>query len=137
MPPMSIVNVQGRDAEDVTYSFIKNTRMQYKYINNYLHTFVKISDQSMHYGSIPDICRFLYTGRIFKLKTLHPKIPKKYPKNSKICSCLHSIWKILHLTELFYTGTARGARDKYQVCEGTKSPARVQHRPCQCQLQAR
>ena len=27
-----------------------------------------------------------------------------------------SIWKILHLTEYFYTGTARGARNNYQVC---------------------
>ena len=35
-----------------------------------------------------------------------PKIPKIYPKNSKTCSFLRSIWKILHLTELFYTGTA-------------------------------
>ena len=69
--------------------------------------------------AIPDICHFLYTGRIFNYKILHPKIPKntqKYPKNSKIYSVSRSIWKILHLTELFYTGTARGARDKYQVC---------------------
>ena len=29
---------------------------------------------------------------------------------------LRSIWKILHLTEYFYTGTARGARNNYQVC---------------------
>ena len=28
---------------------------------------------------------------------------------------LRSIWKILHLTEYFYTGTARGARNNYQV----------------------
>ena len=46
----------------------------------------------------------------------YPKIPNKYPKNSKICSFSRSIWKILHLTELFYTGIAHGARDKYQVC---------------------
>ena len=26
-----------------------------------------------------------------------------------------SIWKILHLTEYFYTGTAHGARNNYQV----------------------
>ena len=26
-------------------------------------------------------------------------------------------WKNLHLTEIFYTGTARGARDKYKVCK--------------------
>ena len=29
---------------------------------------------------------------------------------------LRSIWKILHMTEYFNTGTARGARNKYQVC---------------------
>ena len=28
---------------------------------------------------------------------------------------LFSIWKILHLTEYFYTGTAHGARNNYQV----------------------
>ena len=31
---------------------------------------------------------------------------------------LCSIWKILHLTEYFYTGTAHGARNNYQVCCG-------------------
>ena len=40
---------------------------------------------------------------------------QKYPKNSKICTFSRSIRKILHLTELFYTGTACGARDKYHV----------------------
>ena len=29
---------------------------------------------------------------------------------------LRSIWKILHQTEYFYMGTARGARNNYQVC---------------------
>ena len=29
---------------------------------------------------------------------------------------LCSIWKISHLTEYFYTGTAHGARNNYQVC---------------------
>ena len=33
---------------------------------------------------------------------------------------LCSIWKILHLTEYFYTGTAHGARNNYQVWEGRK-----------------
>ena len=32
----------------------------------------------------------------------------------------HSIWKNLHLTEIFYTGTACGACDKYEVCTGGK-----------------
>ena len=31
----------------------------------------------------------------------------------------HSIWKNLHLTENFYTGTACGACDKYEVCVWT------------------
>ena len=30
---------------------------------------------------------------------------------------LCSIWNILHLTEYFYTGTAHGARNNYQVCK--------------------
>ena len=29
---------------------------------------------------------------------------------------LCAIWKILHLTEYFYTGTAHGARNNYEVC---------------------
>ena len=29
---------------------------------------------------------------------------------------LRSILKISHLTEYFYTGSVRGARNKYQVC---------------------
>ena len=29
---------------------------------------------------------------------------------------LCSIWKILHLPEYFYTGTAHGAHNNYQVC---------------------
>ena len=33
---------------------------------------------------------------------------------------LRSIWKILHMTEYFYTGTARGARNKYQVWVGAR-----------------
>ena len=31
---------------------------------------------------------------------------------------LRYIWKNLHLPKKIYTGTARGARDKYQVCSG-------------------
>ena len=46
----------------------------------------------------------------------HPKITTNTPKKGEICSSLRSIWKILHRTDLFYTGTARGARDKYEVC---------------------
>ena len=36
-------------------------------------------------------------------------------KKSNICIFFHSIWKNLHLTENFYTGTACGACDKYEV----------------------
>ena len=32
-----------------------------------------------------------------------------------MCIFLRSSWKMLHLTEFFYTGATRGARDKYQV----------------------
>ena len=32
---------------------------------------------------------------------------------------LCSIWKILHLPEYFYTGTAHGALNNYQVCSGS------------------
>ena len=50
---------------------------------------------------IPHICHFLYTGRIFKFQILHLKITRIYPKKSKICIFLRSIWKNLHLTEFF------------------------------------
>ena len=33
-----------------------------------------------------------------------------------MCSFSRLIWKMLHLIDIFYTGTARGARDKYEVC---------------------
>ena len=66
-----------------------------------------------------------YTGRIFESQIFtpkkyakHPKIITNTPKKCKTCSSLRSIWKILHRTEFFYTGTARGARDKYEVWMG-------------------
>ena len=37
-------------------------------------------------------------------------------KKCKICSFSHPIWKNLHWTEFFYTGTACSACDKYEVC---------------------
>ena len=65
---------------------------------------------------IPHICHFLYTGRIFKFQILHLKITKIYPKNSKICSFF--VFNLQKFTphRIFYTGSARGARDKYEVC---------------------
>ena len=54
-------------------------------------------------------------GQDFQIQNFTPKNTQQNPKSSKICGFSRSIWKILHLTELFYTGTARGARDKYQV----------------------
>ena len=73
--------------------------------------------------SIPHICHFFYTGRIFENQILHPKKRLKTPKTlkmslkkSNVCSFFHSIWKNLHLTVDFYTGTAGGASDKYEVC---------------------
>ena len=74
-------------------------------------------------GPILHICHFFYTGRIFEYQIFtpknyvkHPKITTITPHKCKICSSSHSIWKILHRTEFFYRGAARGARDKYEVC---------------------
>ena len=39
----------------------------------------------------------------------------KYLWSMLLMMNLCSIWKILHLTEYFYTGTAHGARNNYQV----------------------
>ena len=38
-------------------------------------------------------------GQDFQIPNFTPKIPKIYPKKSKVCSFSCSIWKILHLTE--------------------------------------
>ena len=54
-----------------------------------------------HIITISHICHFLYTDRIFKFQILHLKIPQIYPQKSQICSFLRSIWKNLHLTEIF------------------------------------
>ena len=61
--------------------------------------------------SIPYICHFFYTGRIFENQILHPKRRLKAPKTlkmslkkSNICIFFHSIWKNLP-----------GACDKYEV----------------------
>ena len=71
---------------------------------------------------IPHICHFFYTSRIFENQILHPKKRLKAPKTLKkslksqiYAFFSHSIWKNLHLTENFYTGTACGACDKYEV----------------------
>ena len=50
---------------------------------------------------IPHSCLFIYTGMIFKFQIWHLKIPKIYPQKSQICSFWRSIWKNLHLTEIF------------------------------------
>ena len=77
---------------------------------------------SLYLNIIHLICHFFYTGRIFENQILHPKKQLKTPKTLKIslkksnvCSFFHPIWKNLHLTENFYTGTACGAGDKYEV----------------------
>ena len=44
------------------------------------------------------------------------KNTEKCPWKVKYMQFLCSIWKILHLTEYFYTGTAHSARNNYQVC---------------------
>ena len=52
-----------------------------------------------------------YTQKLIKT----PKNPKNVREKVYYMQFLRSIWKILHLTECFYTGTARGARNNYQV----------------------
>ena len=64
-----------------------------------------------------------FTQKGFSKTNFYTQKTTKGTKNTKNVSekvkCMHffhSIWKNLHLTENFYTGTARGARDKYEVC---------------------
>ena len=80
----------------------------------------QIDEWLAYVSAIPHICHFFYTGRIFESQIFtpknyakHPKITTNTPKKCTTCSSSRSIWKILHRTEFFYTGTARGARDKY------------------------
>ena len=68
---------------------------------------------------IPHICHFLYTGRIFKFQILHLKMPKIYPQRSQICSFLASKLEQFTPDKKIYTGSARGARDKYEVWDTT------------------
>merc|ERR1711989_271582 len=58
--------------------------------------------------SIPHICHFFYTGRIFESQTftpknykIHPKITTNTPKKRKYALFLHFILKNLHLTYFF------------------------------------
>ena len=64
----------------------------------------------------------------FRKPNFTPKKTIKDTKNTKNVSekvkCMqffHSIWKNLHLTENFYTGTACGAGDKYEVWGGSEA----------------
>ena len=70
---------------------------------------------------------FLLHGQDFRKPNFTPKKTTKDTKNTKNFSekvkCMqffHPIWKNLHLTEIFYTGTACDACDKLKVCENTK-----------------
>ena len=63
---------------------------------------------------------------------LHPKITKNtqklqqiVPKSVKYAFFLRSILKILHRTDFFYTGTACGACDNYEVWLDLVSPAPI------------
>ena len=65
---------------------------------------------------------FLLHRQDFRKPNFTPKKNLKGTKNTKNVSkkvkymhFFHSIWKKLHLTEIFYTGTAGGAGDKYEV----------------------
>ena len=57
-----------------------------------------------------------------KRKKKTHKNPKNVPEKVYYMPFLRSIWKILHLTGYFYTGTARGARNNYQVWLHCTSP---------------
>ena len=66
---------------------------------------------------------FLLHGQDFRKPNFTPKKTTKDTKNTKNFSekvkCMqffHPIWKNLHLTEIFYTGTACDACDKLKVC---------------------
>ena len=50
-----------------------------------------------------------------KFYTQKIKNTKKFLENVYFMQFLRSILKISHLTEYFYTGSVRGARNKYQV----------------------
>ena len=69
-----------------------------------------------HIISIPHICHFIYTGRIFLYRLLHPKIMKNTPNKSKECIFLRSISreKKSH-TDIFLHS------DKYQVAAPPRS----------------
>ena len=66
---------------------------------------------------------FLLHRQHFRIPNFTPKNWLKTHQNTQKCpwkvkymQFLYSIWKMLHLTEYFYTGTAHGARDNYEVC---------------------
>ena len=67
---------------------------------------------------------FLLHRQDFRKPNFTPKKTTKGTKNTKNVSekvkymhFFHSIWKNLHLTENFYTDTACGVCDKYEVCQ--------------------
>ena len=66
---------------------------------------------------------FLLHRQDFRKPNFTPKKTTKGTKNTKNVSekviymhFFHSFWKNLHLTEIFYTGTACDACDKLKVC---------------------
>ena len=73
-------------------------------------------------GAHTSYLSFLLHGQDFRKPNFTPQKTTKGTKNTKNVSekvkymhFFHSIWKNLHLTENFYTGTACGAGDKYEV----------------------
>ena len=75
---------------------------------------------------------FLLHRQDLQIPNFTPKKPLKTPQNTKkihesgkYMQFLRSIWKILHMTEYFYTGTARGARDNYEVCMKVAQKVRI------------
>ena len=84
-----------------------------------LYHFLSLLPSSSHTFNLS----FLLHGQDFRKPNFTPKKTTKDTKNTKNFSekvkCMqffHPIWKNLHLTEIFYTGTACDACDKLKVC---------------------
>ena len=94
------IDVHKKTFSVIRYYAISRPTTNEKFEYMYMYTLYK--------HCIPHICHFFYTGRIFENQILHPKKRLKAPKTlkmslkkSNIRSFFHSIWKKLHLTEIF------------------------------------
>ena len=90
-------------------------------LNTYHIFCVKVAHKFTQYVHTFNLS-FLLHGQDFRKPNFTPKKKTKDTKNTKNFSekvkCMqffHPIWKNLHLTEIFYTGTACDACDKLKV----------------------